>query len=51
MLGHRFDNTSFIKALVVHARHGLLPHEAQFGQKFVIDVDLHADHLDAARSV
>ncbi|WP_407193127.1 dihydroneopterin aldolase [Bradyrhizobium sp. STM 3566] len=50
MLGHRFDYTIFIRGLIVHARHGLPLHETQFGQRFVVDIELHADHLDAVRS-
>jgi dihydroneopterin aldolase len=40
----------FIQGLNVHARHGLLDHEAQLGQRFVIDIDLQIDLCDAASS-
>ena len=40
----------FIHGLNVHARHGLLDHEAQLGQRFVIDIDLQVDLSDAASS-
>jgi hypothetical protein len=40
----------FIHGLNVHARHGLLDHEAQLGQRFVIDIDLQIDLCDAASS-
>ena len=34
----------------VHARHGALPHEAEHGQVFVIDLDLGLDLAPAGRS-
>jgi 7,8-dihydroneopterin aldolase/epimerase/oxygenase len=40
----------FIKGLNIHARHGLMDHEAQVGQRFVIDIDLHVDLSEAVYS-
>ena len=36
-------DTIFIKGVVVHARHGVMKHETEVGQRFVIDLDLFAD--------
>ncbi|MDK8625982.1 dihydroneopterin aldolase [Corynebacterium appendicis] len=33
----------------VHAGHGVLPHEAEFGQPFIIDITAWLDFADAAR--
>ena len=30
----------FLKGLVVHAHHGVMPHEGRVGQRFVIDLEL-----------
>ncbi|MGM4931070.1 dihydroneopterin aldolase [Tardiphaga sp. 619_E2_N8_5] len=40
----------FIQGLNVHARHGLLDHQAQLRQRFVIDIDQQVDLSDAASS-
>ena len=34
------NDTIFIHGIMVHARHGMLNHEAEVGQRFVIDVEL-----------
>ncbi|MBN9061263.1 MAG: dihydroneopterin aldolase [Rhizobiales bacterium 65-9] len=39
-----------IKGLLVHARHGVLPHEAKVGQRFAIDMTLAVDLQRAART-
>jgi dihydroneopterin aldolase len=49
-VGERQADGIFIQGLNVHARHGLLDHEAQLGQRFVIDIDLQVDLSDAASS-
>ena len=36
-------DTIFIKGIVVHARHGVMKHETEVGQRFVIDLELYAD--------
>jgi dihydroneopterin aldolase len=40
----------FIKGLVIHARHGVLEHEAEVGQRFVIDLELSTDLTEASRT-
>jgi dihydroneopterin aldolase len=40
----------FIKGLLVHARHGVMDHEAEVGQRFVIDLELFIDLSDSSRS-
>jgi 7,8-dihydroneopterin aldolase/epimerase/oxygenase len=40
----------FIKGLVVHARHGVMKHETEVGQRFVIDIELFADLSESSRS-
>lgn len=40
----------FIKGLVIHAHHGVMEHESQVGQRFVIDLDLTCDLAAAAAS-
>jgi len=43
-------DTIFIKGLVVHARHGVMRHETEVGQRFVIDLELYADLSESSRS-
>jgi dihydroneopterin aldolase len=43
-------DTIFIKGVVVHARHGVMKHETEVGQRFVIDLELHADLSESSRS-
>lgn len=45
----QFDGI-FIEGLNVHAHHGLMDHEAELGQRFVIDIELKIDLSDATRS-
>jgi len=40
----------FLTGLLVHAHHGLLSHESEVGQRFVIDLDLALDLSAAAAS-
>jgi 7,8-dihydroneopterin aldolase/epimerase/oxygenase len=40
----------FIKGLVIHARHGVMEHETEVGQRFVIDLELYADLQESSRS-
>jgi 7,8-dihydroneopterin aldolase/epimerase/oxygenase len=43
-------DTIFIKGLVVHARHGVMDHETEVGQRFVIDLELYADLQESSRT-
>jgi 7,8-dihydroneopterin aldolase/epimerase/oxygenase len=43
-------DTIFIKGLVIHARHGVMKHETEVGQRFVIDIELYADLSESSRS-
>lgn len=43
-------DTIFIKGIVVHARHGVMKHETEVGQRFVIDLELYADLSNSSRS-
>jgi 7,8-dihydroneopterin aldolase/epimerase/oxygenase len=40
----------FITGLLVHAHHGVMPHEEKVGQRFVIDLELAIDLARAAES-
>jgi 7,8-dihydroneopterin aldolase/epimerase/oxygenase len=42
------SDTIFIKGLLIHARHGLLEHEAEVGQRFVIDLELSIDLAESS---
>jgi 7,8-dihydroneopterin aldolase/epimerase/oxygenase len=44
------SDTIFVNGLVLHAYHGVMPHEAKVGQPFVLDLVLDIDLNDAARS-
>ncbi|MBB5047785.1 dihydroneopterin aldolase [Rhodopseudomonas rhenobacensis] len=44
------NDTIFIKGLVIHARHGVMEHETEVGQRFVIDLDLTADLRESSRT-
>jgi dihydroneopterin aldolase len=44
------SDTIFITGIVVHARHGVMEHETEVGQRFVIDLELSADLSQAAHS-
>jgi len=40
----------FITGVVIHARHGVMEHETEVGQRFVIDLELFADLSESSRS-
>ena len=44
------SDTIFIKGVLIHARHGLLDHEAEVGQRFVIDLELSIDLSESSRT-
>jgi len=44
------SDTIFIHGLLIHARHGVMEHEAEVGQRFVIDIELSTDLSESARS-
>jgi 7,8-dihydroneopterin aldolase/epimerase/oxygenase len=44
------NDTIFIKGVLIHARHGLLDHEAEVGQRFVIDLELSIDLAESSRT-
>src|SRR5262249_5780067 len=43
-------DTIFITGVVIHARHGVMEHETEVGQRFVIDLELYADLQESSRS-
>ena len=44
------SDTIFITGVVIHARHGVMEHETEVGQRFVIDLELSADLTQAAHT-
>jgi dihydroneopterin aldolase len=44
------SDTIFIKGLLMHARHGVMAHEATVGQRFVLDLELTIDLSDSSRT-
>src|SRR5207253_6101111 len=44
------SDTIFIHGLLIHARHGVLEHEAEVGQRFVIDLELSTDLSEPSRT-
>jgi 7,8-dihydroneopterin aldolase/epimerase/oxygenase len=40
----------FIKGVVIHARHGVMEHETEVGQRFVIDLELSVDLSESSRT-
>ena len=40
----------FIKGIVIHARHGVMEHETEVGQRFVIDLELSSDLSESSRT-
>src|SRR5438105_4260801 len=40
----------FITGVVIHARHGVMEHETEVGQRFVIDLELFTDLSDSSRT-
>ncbi|NPU67036.1 dihydroneopterin aldolase [Bradyrhizobium sp. 83012] len=43
-------DTIFIRGVLIHARHGVMEHESEVGQRFVIDLELYTDLSDSSRS-
>jgi dihydroneopterin aldolase len=43
-------DTIFIKGIVIHARHGVMEHETEVGQRFVIDLELASDLAESSRT-
>jgi dihydroneopterin aldolase len=43
-------DTIFIKGLVIHARHGVMEHETEVGQRFVIDIELSLNLSESAHT-
>jgi 7,8-dihydroneopterin aldolase/epimerase/oxygenase len=43
-------DTIFITGVVVHARHGVMKHETEVGQRFVIDLELFTDLSESSHS-
>jgi dihydroneopterin aldolase len=43
-------DTIFITGVVIHARHGVMEHETEVGQRFVIDLELSADLSESSRT-
>ena len=48
--GPPMTDTIFITGLVIHARHGVMEHETEVGQRFVIDLELSIDLSDSSRT-
>jgi dihydroneopterin aldolase len=44
------NDVIFIRGILIHARHGLLEHESEVGQRFVIDLELTADLTESSRT-
>jgi dihydroneopterin aldolase len=44
------SDTIFIKGIVIHARHGVMEHETEVGQRFVIDLELSSDLSESSRT-
>lgn len=40
----------FVKGLVLHAHHGVMAHEGEVGQRFVVDLELKAELGEASAS-
>lgn len=40
----------FIRGIIIHARHGVMEHEAAVGQRFVIDLELSTDLGEPSRT-
>jgi dihydroneopterin aldolase len=43
-------DTIFITGVVIHARHGVMEHETEVGQRFVIDLELSIDLSESSRT-
>jgi 7,8-dihydroneopterin aldolase/epimerase/oxygenase len=44
------SDTIFITGIVIHARHGVLDHESEVGQRFIIDLELSIDLSESAHT-
>jgi 7,8-dihydroneopterin aldolase/epimerase/oxygenase len=44
------SDTIFLNGLVLHANHGVMPHEAKVGQAFKLDLTLDIDLTEASRT-
>ena len=44
------SDTIFVTGVVIHARHGVMEHETEVGQRFVIDLELGADLSESSRT-
>jgi 7,8-dihydroneopterin aldolase/epimerase/oxygenase len=44
------SDSIFVSGLVLHAYHGVMPHEAKVGQSFALDLAVDIDLADASRS-
>lgn len=44
------DDTIFVTGLLIHAHHGVMPHESKVGQRFMIDLELSLDLGNAVQS-
>jgi dihydroneopterin aldolase len=44
------NDTIFISGVVIHARHGVMEHETEVGQRFVIDLELELDLSESSRT-
>ena len=44
------SDTIFITGVVIHARHGVMEHETEVGQRFVIDLELYTDLSESSRT-
>ena len=43
-------DTIFVSGLSIHARHGVMEHETEVGQRFVIDLELSVDLSESSRT-
>ena len=43
-------DTIFVTGLSIHARHGVMDHETEVGQRFVIDLELSTDMSESSRT-
>jgi len=44
------SGTIFVNGLVLHAYHGVMPHEAKVGQPFGLDLEIDIDLAEASRT-
>jgi len=44
------SDTIFITGVVIHARHGVMEHETEVGQRFVIDLELAVNLSEPSRT-